>query len=532
MHKASAGSAAFNRTDAGNGEYFARLCGDRLRYDHLRGCWLVWDGHWWRDDGTRSVRRLAKEAARSRYGQATAIADLRERAEEARFAIGSENRARLEAMLTSAETESPIADAGDRWDADPWLLGVANGVVDLRTGTLRPGSPNDRMTRHTDVAYERDARAPRWLRFLDEVFAGDEALIGFIGRAIGYSLTGDTSEQCLFTCYGTGSNGKSVLLAIIRAIAGGYAANTPFSTFEGRSRTSIPNDLAALAGARLVTASETAEDTRLNESRLKALTGGDPITARFLNHEFFTYRPVAKFWLAVNHKPRVTDDSYGFWRRVRLIPFTRQFGADADRNLVETLTGELPGILAWAVECALAWQTEGLEAPAAVAAATGSYRIESDPLADFLTAACVTADACSLPAGLAYRAYQEWAAEAGLRERELLSNRTFGERMVGHFERVHTKAGNVYRGVGLLDPGGEPTATTPEVKGLVKGPEHGEGKKRGSAPQEDLMKEELESASTTRHPPPSDGMSLWTEPAIPSSKNRSFGSSTAEALGR
>jgi len=273
------------------------------------------------------------------------------------------------------------------------------------------------------------------------VFAGDEERIGFIGRAVGYSLTGDTSEQCLVTCYGTGSNGKSVLLAIIRAIAGGYAANTPFSTFEGRSRTSIPNDLAALAGARLVTASETAEDTRLNESRLKALTGGDPITARFLNHEFFTYRPVAKFWLAVNHKPRVTDDSYGFWRRVRLIPFTRQFGTDADRNLVETLTGELPGILAWAVESALAWQTEGLEAPAAVTAATGSYRTESDPLAEFLAAACVVADSCEVAASLAYRAYLAWAAEAGLRERESLSSRVFGERMATRFARIHRNAG-------------------------------------------------------------------------------------------
>jgi putative DNA primase/helicase len=529
---ALAGSAAFNRTDAGNGEYFARLYGDRLRYDHRRGCWLIWDGHWWRDDDTRSVRRLAKEAARARYGRATSITDLRDREAEARFAIGSENRQRLDAMLTAAETEPPIADAGDRWDADTWLLGVANGVVDLRTGALRAGSPGDRITRHSDVRYERDARAPRWLRFLDEVFAGDEALIGFIGRAIGYSLTGVTSEQCLFTCYGTGSNGKSVLLAIIRAIAGGYAANTPFSTFEGRSRTSIPNDLAALAGARLVTASETAEDTRLNESRLKALTGGDPITARFLNHEFFTYRPVAKFWLAVNHKPRVTDDSYGFWRRVRLIPFTRQFGTDADRNLVETLTGELPGILAWAVESALAWQTEGLEAPAAVTAATGSYRIESDPLAEFVATACVVAESYEVAAGPAYRAYLAWAAEAGLRDRELLSSRVFGERMATRFARVHRKAGNVYRGVELLAVVGDRTAMSLEVKGQVKGPAHGDAQERGSPSREDLLEEKEESASTTRHPSPSGGMGLWAETAIPPSRNGSSGSPTAEALSR
>ena len=210
----------FARTDAGNGEYFARLYGTRLRYDHRRGRWLVWADHWWRDDDTRAIRRLAKEAARERYGQATSISDLRERADEARFAIGSENRQRLDAMLLAAESEPPIADAGDRWDADPWLLGVANGVVDLRTGTLRAGSPDDRMTLHTDVPFEPAARCPRWERFLDEVFAGDDELIGYIARALGYSLTGDTSEQCLFTCYGTGANGKSVFLTIAREIAG------------------------------------------------------------------------------------------------------------------------------------------------------------------------------------------------------------------------------------------------------------------------------------------------------------------------
>ncbi len=442
----------FGRTDAGNGEYFARLYGDRLRYDHRRGRWLVWAGHWWRDDETRSVRRLAKEAARQRYGGATEIADLRERADEARFAIGSENRQRIEAMLVAAQTEPPLADAGDRWDVDPWLLGVANGVVDLRTGTLRAGLPDDRITRHSDIAFNPDALCPRWRQFLDEVFAVDEELVGYIARAVGYSLTGHTSEQCLFTCYGTGSNGKSVFLATIRAVAGTYAANTPFSTFELRTRSSIPNDLAALAGARLVTASETAEDSRLNESRLKALTGGDPITARFLHAEFFTFHPIAKFWLAVNHKPTVTDDSYGFWRRVRLIPFVRQFRADADPSLLDTLAAELPGILSWAVRGALAWQDRGLQPPGAVAAATETYRAESDPLAEFVERECVLGEGLVVNATDALRAYRAWAQEAGLTDREALNATRFGTRMKTRFGGVHRKTGNVYLGVGLRVP--------------------------------------------------------------------------------
>jgi putative DNA primase/helicase len=499
----------FVRSDAGNGEYFARMYGDRLRYDHRRGRWLVWDGHWWRDDEIRSVRRMAKEAARQRYGQATEIADLRERADEARFAIGSENRQRLEAMLAAAQTEPPIADAGDRWDADPWLLGVSNGVVDLRTGALRAGSPDDRITRHSEASFDPDAPCPRWRRFLDEVFAADEDLVGYIARAVGYSLTGGTSEQCIFTCFGTGSNGKSVFLATIRAVAGTYAANTPFSTFELRTRSSIPNDLAALAGARLVTASETAEDTRLNESRLKALTGGDPITARFLHAEFFTFRPVAKFWLAVNHKPTVTDDSYGFWRRVRLIPFVRQFRADADPSLPDALAAELPGILAWAVRGALAWQDRGLQPPGAVAAATETYRAESDPLAEFVERECVIGEELVVNATDAYRAYRAWATAAGFSDREALSTTRFGTRMKARFGGEHRKTGNVYLGVGLPARRSDPLGNDP-VKGWVKGSEREDRESDVLHPSMGSTREIPEKGFTTLHPSPSgkvDGVS-------------------------
>jgi len=490
---------AFNRTDAGNGEHFARLFGNRIRFDHRRGRWLIWQDNWWRDDDTRAVRRLAKEAARTRYGGAISITDLRDREAEARFAIASENRQRIDAMLAASQSEPPIADAGDRWDADPWLLGVANGILDLRTGALRPGSPADRITRHTEVPYERDARCPRWLRFLEEVFAGDDELTAFIARAVGYSLTGDTSEQCLFTCYGTGSNGKTVLLTIIRSIAGMYAVNTPFSTFEARSRTSIPNDVAALAGARLVTASETSEDTRLNESRLKALTGGDEISARFLNHEFFTFRPVAKFWLAVNHKPRVADDSFGFWRRVRLIPFTRQFNADADPRLVEALAAELPGILGWAVAGAHAWQDRGLDAHAAVTSATATYRAESDPLADFIVAACVVADSLVVGASAAYRAYRSWATELGLGEREMLTSTKFGTRMKSRFASDHKNTGNVYLGVGIrAERSGH--AIDVSVKGPVKGSKIDFNGPPGPSSGARLTRENPERGFTTLHP--------------------------------
>jgi putative DNA primase/helicase len=442
---------AFPRTDAGNGELFAHLYGDRVRFDHRRRRWLVWGGHWWSDDNDAEVRRLAKTAVRHRYLLATTIADLNERAAESRFAVASENRQRLDALLAQAQTEPPISDAGEFWDRDPWLLGVANGVVDLRSGILRGGSPQDRITLHSDVPFEPDARCPRWLRFLDEIFGGDQELIDYIWRAVGYSLTGDTSEQCVFTCYGSGANGKSVFLTSLRAVAGSYAYNAPFSTFELEARSSIPNDLAALAGRRQVTASETNEGVRLNEGRLKALTGCDPVTARFLHGEFFTFRPVAKFWLAVNHKPKVTDDSYGFWRRVRLIPFLQQFKGQAeDKNLATHLVKDLPGILIWAVRGAVAWHERGLEPPDAVLNATESYRTESDPLAQFFQEQCILEDGCITAATAAYKAYGAWAVEQGMSERERLTSTAFGRRMADRFEKRHARSGNVYVGVGLL----------------------------------------------------------------------------------
>lgn len=490
------------RTDAGNGEHFARLYADRVRFDHRRQRRLLWREHWWAEDDMAAVRCLAKDAAHDRYREAEAIADLAERTSEARFAIASENRQRIDAMLLAARSEPPIADAGDHWDADPWLVGVANGVVDLRTGTLRPGDPADQITHRTPIVFDPAATAPRWERFLGEVFDGDAELIAFIARAVGYSLTGSTREQCLFTCYGVGANGKSTFLNVIRRLAGDYGANTPFSTFELTSRSAIPNDVAALAGRRLVTASETSESARLNEARLKALTGGDEVTARFLHGEFFSYRPIAKFWLAVNHKPRVTDDSHGWWRRVRLIPFNRAFEADGDPDLAGKLEAELPGIFAWAVRGALAWQAEGLRSPAAVVAATEEYRLESDPLVDFLEQRCVELADAELPSTAAHRAYKTWAADAGLSDREQMTSTLFGRRMKTRFASVHRRGGSVYLGVGLAaDDLRELRTQEPEgrVTGSVTGSEHDRAQDLVLPLVDALSREESESAVTTCH---------------------------------
>jgi putative DNA primase/helicase len=444
---------AFHRTDAGNAELFRELYGDTLRFDHRRGTWSVWGEHHWAEDGDGAVYRLAVQAARQRYQMALQIADLSAREDESKFAIASENRQRLEAMLCLAGRLLPITTAGDAWNRDPNLLCAANGVIDLRSGRLRAGRPDELISYYSDVPFEADACCPRWEQFLCEIFLDDEELIDWIWRVVGYLHTGLTSEQCFFLCYGVGANGKSRFLNILRALLGLYAYNAPFATFESQARAQIPNDLAALVNRRLVTASETNDDTRLNEARMKMLTGGDPTTARFLHREFFTFVPVAKFVLAANHKPRIRDYSHGFWRRMRLIPFQARFEGDADdKHLEEKLLGELPGILAWAVRGCLEWQRRGLEPPKAVRAATADYRADSDPLAEFLAERCLPEEGSVTKAAATYDAYRDWAGKQGLTDKERLGRNRFFELLESHFRKTHSNAGNLYHGLRLRDP--------------------------------------------------------------------------------
>ena len=492
-------STDFPLTDAGNAELFAHLYGDQLRYDHRRHRWLIWDEHRWRPDQEAEVMQRAIHAVRQRYIETLALDDPDEKNRQSRFAIASENRQRLEALLTLAKSKPPIADAGDSWDSYPWLLGVANGVISLKSGELQPGLPGQRITRYTDIEYSPDAECPRWMQFLEEVF-GDKETIDFIWKAVGYSLTGDVSEQCLFTCYGTGSNGKSIFLNVLRDLAGDYAYNAPFSIFELRNRASIPNDVAPLAGARLVTASETNDGTRLNEARLKALTGGDPITARFLQAEFFTFEAQAKFWLAANHKPPVDDQSHGFWRRVRLVPFERTFVTDQDKHLATKLRRELPGILAWAIRGCLAWQKDGLGLPQAVASATETYRRDSDPLGEFVEDCCIVREDTQCGANEAYSRYGQWLSQRGMKDSEKLTSTAFGTRMTERFTKKRSGKGVFYVGVGLLSQHADRPADPTPVQGLVQGSESGDGSVQVFPLEEALTREESEIPYTTLHP--------------------------------
>ena len=401
-------------TDAGNADLFAALYKGTVFYDRRLRRWLIWKKDRWRVEDDNGMLQLAKEAAHSRFRLALRLKDDRERAEHCSWAGKSESFYRLRVTVELAKSHPFIRHESEEWDASSWLLGVANGVVDERTGKLRKERAEDRITLHSSVRYDENATCPRFEQFLAEVFENDRELIDFIRRAIGYSLTGITREQCAFLCFGTGANGKSTLLRLLHHVMGEYGYNLPFSAFELKARSSIPNDMAKLLGKRFVTASETQEGVKLNEQRVKAVTGEDRLTARFLFKEFFEFDPTHKIWLAFNHKPLIGDDSYSMWRRIRLIPFERQFAdGQKDEHLFEKLKAETAGVLAWAVRGCLEWQEKGLGMPPAVATATQDYREESDHVGEFIDQCCSLNQQGSVSAAELWKCYEEWAKQSG-----------------------------------------------------------------------------------------------------------------------
>ena len=258
------------------------------------------------------------------------------------------------------------------------------------------------------VPFDPEATCPLYDKTVAEIFENNAELIAYVDRYVGYSLTGDCQEESLAFCWGDGANGKGTLMNTVGWLLGDYADDLPFSAFELQSLASIPNDIAKIVNKRFITASETGETARLNEARVKALTGRDPITARFLHKEFFTFIPVAKFWLATNHKPEVRDDSEGFWRRLHLIPFTASFIGREDKTLKDRLRAELPGILTRAVRGCLAWQRDGLNPPDIVREATTTYRTDSMPLARFLDECCVLDDSQQASFSELFETYVKW----------------------------------------------------------------------------------------------------------------------------
>jgi putative DNA primase/helicase len=375
---------------------------------------MMWDGSRWTPDTTGEVNRLAKQTVRRIYLEANEVTDADKRDSIIKHAVTSESANRIRNMLELAATEPELSTTPDMLDSNPWFLNVENGTVDLRTGTLRPHRREDLITKLAPVQYDPNANAPLWNKFLTEIMSGDTELVNFLQRAVGYALTGDTREECLFFCYGQGSNGKSTFLETLRSMLGEYARQTDFNTFlahrfdSGGPRT----DIARLHGARLVTASEADSEKGFDSKLIKMLTGSDTVTARKLYESETEFKPQHKLFLAANHKPIVKEQTEGFWRRIRLIPFTAVFTADnRDKRLAQKLLKEIPGILNWAIDGCIEWRKTGLHEPIAVKRATRHYRDENDILGEFLITSSKMDPASWVSTAALYQAFTDWWME-------------------------------------------------------------------------------------------------------------------------
>jgi putative DNA primase/helicase len=355
-------------------------------------------------------------------------------------------------MVNLARSEPGMAVLPSELDANAWLLNCLSGTVDLKTGAQRPHAREDLITRVVEVPYDPAATCPLWLKTLDRILDGRTELIRYFQKAIGYSCTGDTREQCLFVFWGSGSNGKSTILTTAVTLLGEYALSTRPETLMVKRGDSIPNDVAQLKGRRFVIAVEADPGQRLAESLVKSMTGSDVISARFMRAEFFQFEPTFKIFLATNHRPAIRGTDWAVWRRIRLVPFTVTIADDQqDRQLADKLRAELPGILTWAVEGCLAWRREGLGVPAAVRAATAQYRADMDVLGEFLLEHCVLDPAGRIAARELYTEYEAWAHRAG--ERHPLKEKTFSLRLTDRgLTKKPTKAGKIWLGLRLRSP--------------------------------------------------------------------------------
>ena len=373
------------------------------RYVAAWGRWLVWDGQRWRNEDTLAATDLIRSVCRQ-----TAL-----RADDRKVAAKLASSGTVGGVERLARADRRHAATTDEWDADPWLLNTPGGVVDLKTGRTRANDRADRMTKITTATPRGEC--PQWRSFLNDVTGGDQNLQDYLQRMVGYALTGSTREHALFFLYGTGANGKSVFVNTLADILGDYATNAPMDTFMETRTDRHPTDMAGLRGARFVAAIETEQGRRWAESKVKNLTGGDKIAARFMRQDFFEFFPQFKLFVAGNHKPAIRNIDEAMKRRLHLIPFTITVPPEKrDKHLQQKLLAERDGILAWALEGCLAWQRLGrLDPPQQVLDATDEYFEEEDAIGEFLDEDCQQSAVAREAISAIYQRWRERAERRG-----------------------------------------------------------------------------------------------------------------------
>jgi putative DNA primase/helicase len=436
------------RTELGNAERMVTRFGDVIRYCHPWSKWLVWDGQRWAIDNTAAANRLAKKTVRKILAEASTVEEEEARTLLTKWAITSESRAAISAMLALASSERGVPILHEEMDRDGWLFNCPNGTIDLRTGQLRGHRREDLITQLCPVDFDPMARCPLWDGTLDLFFKSDPELIGYWQRVFGYCLVGVIRDHVMPIAYGKGSNGKSTILGTMLEVLGrDYAMKCPPDMLMAKKTDSHPTDRADLFRKRLVVAIETESGRRLNETMVKELTGGDPIRARRMREDFWEFLPTHTLLMATNHKPLIRGSDNGVWRRLKLVPFPVSVeDKQADKAMPEKLQGEYPGILAWAVRGCLAWQRDGLEEPRGVQTATRQYRAEQDRIGSFLEEHAIEDPTAEVRASDLYARYCEWA-KAG--NEFVMSQTAFGTELQERGYTVRKSGCNWYQGIKL-----------------------------------------------------------------------------------
>ena len=424
-------------TEHGVAEEFARLHRDDLRYCHHTAAWFVWTGSHWQ----RNETKLAFSWARRLVTRLNREAEFKTKVATGKAGFA----AAVERFAQADETCFAVTSAA--WDQDPWLLGTPAGTVDLRTGELREAERRDGLTKVAAVTPAPLARCPLWLQFLQETTAGDAELIGFLKRWCGYCLTGDTREHALLFIYGPGGNGKSVFLSTLAGILGDYARTAPMETFASSGSDRHPTELAMLRGARMVSASETEEGRHWAESRIKQMTGGDLVAARFMRQDYFEYRPQFKLTIVDNHKPTLRSVDDAARRRFNIVPFPHK-PAQPDKELPEKLRGEWPGILRWMIDGCLEWQREGITRPEVVHGATDEYFADQDVFGAWAAERCIFDPNLATRPSRLLADFNAWAERNGERTGTRARLRTWVERQP-QLRHKTVRGSDYVQGVGL-----------------------------------------------------------------------------------